>query len=103
VAREGWTAGGELPAPCRTNRAGRWATRTETNGRWLAELRSVRRTRGFYRDGSAMAKGESSVVVRIPPVSIGLTVPVLVECEPDKSNRHQDSASYHQPVWILQR
>jgi hypothetical protein len=31
---------------------------------------------------------------------IGLTVPVSAECEPDKSNRQQNGAGYHQPMWI---
>ena len=34
---------------------------------------------------------------------IGVDVPVSVECHPDKSNRHQDGSSYHQPMWILHR
>jgi hypothetical protein len=31
---------------------------------------------------------------------IGLSVPVSAECEPDKSNRHQNGAGYDQPMWI---
>lgn len=31
---------------------------------------------------------------------IGLNVPVSAECEPDKSNRQQDGASYDQPMRI---
>jgi hypothetical protein len=34
---------------------------------------------------------------------IALTVPVSAECEPDKSNRHQDGSGYHQPMRILHR
>jgi hypothetical protein len=32
---------------------------------------------------------------------IALTVPVSAECEPDKSNRHQDGSGYHQPMRIF--
>lgn len=34
------------------------------------------------------------------PLMIGLNVPVSAECEPDKSNRQQDGASYDQPMRI---
>jgi hypothetical protein len=32
---------------------------------------------------------------------IGLNVPVSAECEPDKSDRHQDGAGYDKPMWIF--
>src|SRR5438132_399384 len=32
---------------------------------------------------------------------IGLDVAVSAEYEPDKSNRHEDSARYDQPIWIV--
>jgi hypothetical protein len=32
---------------------------------------------------------------------IGLNVPVSAECEPDKSDRHQDGPGYDQPMGII--
>ena len=34
---------------------------------------------------------------------IGLNVPALAKCEPDKPERHQEGAGYHQPMRILHR
>jgi hypothetical protein len=41
------------------------------------------------------------ICLRFRRLMIGLDVPVSAECEPDKSNRHEDSASYDQPIWIV--
>jgi len=62
----------------------------------------------------AMAKGEgwrrsnlARLVSRSPSFASSYdraqNVPALAKCEPDKSERHQDGAGYHQPIRKLHR
>jgi hypothetical protein len=52
----------------------------------------------------AMAKGKGGDV-RVSPVSFPIChqfrrLMISAECEPDKSNGHQNGAGYDQPMWI---
>jgi len=44
----------------------------------------------------------TSFPVRLIRLMIGLSVPPLAKCEPDKSEHHQDGSGYYHPMGIFQ-
>jgi hypothetical protein len=79
----------------------RAASQAVTGGGGLARLR--RRTPWPRGEGGDVRISPVAfpICLHFPQPMIGLGVPPLAKCEPDKSQHHQDSAGCHQPMWIL--